>query len=173
MSDTLISCHSHAPYWGPSLQPRHVPWLEIEPATFGFAGWHLIHWATPARAIDESFYIKFIGMSLVNKIIQVSGVHFYDTWSVYCFMCTPPKVKSSSIIIIYFGPLYTLLPPCTFSSGNHHTVVYVYEFLFCLFFLFVHVLTSVLYLTYEWNYMVLNFFCLTYFTKHDILSVYL
>ena len=25
--DTTISCLSRAPTWGPSLQPRHVPWL--------------------------------------------------------------------------------------------------------------------------------------------------
>ena len=26
---------THTPCWGPGLQPRHVPWLGIEPATFG------------------------------------------------------------------------------------------------------------------------------------------
>ena len=30
-------------------QPRHVSWLGIELETFGFAGQHSIHWATPAR----------------------------------------------------------------------------------------------------------------------------
>ena len=35
---------------GPSLQPRHVPWLGIEPATLWYTGQHSIHWATPARA---------------------------------------------------------------------------------------------------------------------------
>ena len=29
-----ISCALLAPSWGPGLQPRHVPWLGIEPATF-------------------------------------------------------------------------------------------------------------------------------------------
>ena len=48
--DTLISCLSHAPNWGPGPQPRHVPWLGIEPATFWFAGQHSIHWATPTTA---------------------------------------------------------------------------------------------------------------------------
>ena len=28
-----FGCLSHAPYWGPGLQPRHVPWLGIKPAT--------------------------------------------------------------------------------------------------------------------------------------------
>ena len=39
-----------APYWGPGPQPRHVPWLGIEPATLWFSGQHSIHWAAPARA---------------------------------------------------------------------------------------------------------------------------
>ena len=42
-----LSC---GPHWGPGLQPRHVPWLRIEPVTLLFAHWPSIHWATPARA---------------------------------------------------------------------------------------------------------------------------
>ena len=38
------------PYWGPGLQPRHVPWLGIKPVILWFAGWHSIHWTTQARA---------------------------------------------------------------------------------------------------------------------------
>ena len=52
--DTLMSCFSHAPNWGPGPQPRHVPWLGIEPATFWVAGWHSIHWGTPVRATPGS-----------------------------------------------------------------------------------------------------------------------
>ena len=41
---------SHAPPTGDlAWQPRHVLWLGIEPATLWFAGWHSIHWTTPAR----------------------------------------------------------------------------------------------------------------------------
>ena len=47
---------SHAPYWGPGLQPRHVPCLGIESATLWFAGWHSIHQATPARALVSFLY---------------------------------------------------------------------------------------------------------------------
>ena len=39
--------HSHGV---PGLQPRHVTWLGIEPATLWFTDQHWIHWATPARA---------------------------------------------------------------------------------------------------------------------------
>ena len=45
----MCDCLSHAPYWGPSPQPRPVPWLGIELLTLWFTGWHSIHWATPAR----------------------------------------------------------------------------------------------------------------------------
>ena len=48
--DTFISCLSHAANWGSGPQPRHVPWLGIEPMTFQFTGQHWNHWATPARA---------------------------------------------------------------------------------------------------------------------------
>ena len=41
---THLACHP------PGLPPRHVPLLRIKPVTLWFAGWHLIHWDTPARA---------------------------------------------------------------------------------------------------------------------------
>ena len=47
----MCGCLSSSPYRGPGPQPRHVPWLRIELATFWFAGWHSIHWATPAMAV--------------------------------------------------------------------------------------------------------------------------
>ena len=42
---------------GTCPQPRHVPWLGIEPVTFLFVGRHSIHWATPARAYSSSLQI--------------------------------------------------------------------------------------------------------------------
>ena len=55
---------SHTPNWGPGPQPRHVPWLGIKPATLGFADWHSIHWATPARA---QFYFLKIDWLIFRK----------------------------------------------------------------------------------------------------------
>ena len=43
-------CLLHTPYWGPGPQPRHVPWLGIEPETLWFTGWRSLHRTTPARA---------------------------------------------------------------------------------------------------------------------------
>ena len=55
---SMCSCLSHAPYWGPGLQPRHVPWLGIEPATLWFTGRSSIHWATPTRAYLVSWMVE-------------------------------------------------------------------------------------------------------------------
>ena len=44
----FLSC---ATYWGPCLQPRHVPWLGIKLMTLWLAGWCSIHWVTMSRAI--------------------------------------------------------------------------------------------------------------------------
>ena len=41
------------PQQGPGPQPRHVPWLGIEPPTLWFAGKHSIHWVAPARAVSS------------------------------------------------------------------------------------------------------------------------
>ena len=51
--DTSIGCLLHAPNWGPSPQPKHVPWLGIEPMTFWFSSWHSVHWVTPVRATSS------------------------------------------------------------------------------------------------------------------------
>ena len=40
---SMCGCPLHTPYWGPNLQPKHVPLLGIKPATLWFAGWHSIH----------------------------------------------------------------------------------------------------------------------------------
>ena len=47
---SMCGCLSCAPYWGPGLYPRHVPWLGIELVTLWLTDWHSIHWASPARA---------------------------------------------------------------------------------------------------------------------------
>ena len=52
---SMCGCLSWAPYWEPGLQPRPMPWRGMEPATPCFAGWHSIHWATPAKAVYTFF----------------------------------------------------------------------------------------------------------------------
>ena len=57
----VCSCLLCTPYWGPGPQPRHVPWLGIEPVTLWFTGWHSIHWATPIRA--KTYILKHSSVS--------------------------------------------------------------------------------------------------------------
>ena len=60
---SLCGYLSHAPYWGPWPQPRHVPWLGIESVTLWFAGRHSINWATPARIYHIISRVHIINMT--------------------------------------------------------------------------------------------------------------
>ena len=85
-----------------------------------------------SRSVRQQVFIQFIGVTLVNKITQVSGVQFCDTPAVYRTVCSPPRVKSPSCLF----PFY-LLPPL--SLWSPHTVVSVRIFSLlnpCTFFLF-------------------------------------
>ena len=57
---------------------------------FSAVQWH--HRALKKHTIQliVLFFIEFIGMTLVNKIIQVSGIQLCITSSVYCIVCSPP-----------------------------------------------------------------------------------
>lgn len=70
----------------------------------------------------------FVGVTLLGKTTQVPSVQVCDTSSVYGIVCPPPTVTSSVTI-------FTALP--TPALGNHHTVIWVYEFLFVLLLLLV------------------------------------
>ena len=52
--------------------------------------------ADTQKAIHIFYFIECMGVTLVNKIIQVSGVQFYDTSSVCCVVFSTP-VKSPPI----------------------------------------------------------------------------
>ena len=47
---SMCDCLSHAPYWGPGLKHRYVPYLRIEQVSLWLVGRCSIHWATAARA---------------------------------------------------------------------------------------------------------------------------
>ena len=55
----VLQPFTRPPHWGPGLKPRHVPWLGIKPTTIWFVGWHSIHWAIPARALN-TFFLKIV-----------------------------------------------------------------------------------------------------------------
>ena len=66
----MCGCLPCAPYWGLDLQPRHVPWQGIKPATLCFTVWCSIHWATPARANILGLMLN----SAVKKPNRLKGV---------------------------------------------------------------------------------------------------
>ena len=59
---SMCGCRSCAPYWGHGLQPRPVPWLEIQLVTLWLVGWRSIHWATPVRS--ELYTLKWLMVNL-------------------------------------------------------------------------------------------------------------
>ena len=72
-------------YWGPCLQPRHVPWLGIEPETLGFSGQCSVHWVTPARVQTKILWAVFLSFIprtvphpdwsvVINSIMSPSGL---------------------------------------------------------------------------------------------------
>ena len=70
---------SSAPYWGPGPQPRHVPWLGIELATFWFTGLRSVHCTTPARPPTVLTYpTKFDGF-LFGDTVDPANHFYYDT----------------------------------------------------------------------------------------------
>ena len=80
----IQDCPLHTSNWGPSLQPRYVPWLGIDRQPFGLqAGIQTIHWATPARArilllillmLLYSGYILVIFSSSEGKRTRITSV---------------------------------------------------------------------------------------------------
>ena len=62
-------------------------------------------------------FIGFIGVKLLNKIIQVSGAQFHNTSSVYCIVFHHPK---SGLLPSPFIPpmnLFIFLIPLPFSTS--------------------------------------------------------
>ena len=87
----------HTPNWGPGLQPRHVPWLGIEPVTLWFTGWCSVFWATPTRAFSCISYKHL-------KILFLWYIHNWNIFNSLLFMllqlsqffplCLPPPILS-------------------------------------------------------------------------------
>ena len=112
--------------------------------------------------------LNLLGWHWLIKLYRYQSEHFYSTSPVYCIVCSPFRVKSPPTTL-YLTPftLYYLPSPLLFPSGNHHTIVCVYGFLFVC---FSYLLFSVLYPTYDWNHMVLDFFPLDNFTQHIFIT---
>ena len=67
----MCGCLLCTSYWGPGPQPRHVPWPGIQLAILWFAGWHSIHWATPARV--ESYFLRWTNSLFLLQAHQATS----------------------------------------------------------------------------------------------------
>ena len=79
----------------------------------------------------NSLFFIFI-KCIAHCLIQLYKFQVYNsvmnTSSVYCIMCSPPKVKSTSVSMCPPLVLHCSLAPLP--SGNRQTVICVYELLF-------------------------------------------
>ena len=100
----MRGCLSCAPYWGPGLQPRHVPWLGMEPETFWFAGRHTIHWATPGGA---KYAVHITNKVKVFNTFKSQLYLFFCELSMFCDHCFPPL--ACVLILSYFFPMQKFL----------------------------------------------------------------
>ena len=75
--DRLVASHA-CPDWGLNLQPRYVPWLGIEPATFWCMGWCSNQLSHPARVIlfifNSMLWIRFQDLSC-NILLLLNSWH--------------------------------------------------------------------------------------------------
>ena len=102
----MCGCLSSAPYWGPGLQPRHVPWLGIELATLWFAGQLSIHYATPVKVLNILYCSKLLQNEHLNFIQKVKGIF---RWYVklntnvtkYLKLCSSKENKEITVFFIH------------------------------------------------------------------------
>ena len=78
------------PHRGPGLQPRHVPWLGIEPTTLWFAGGCSVHWATQPGPVFNFFNFEVIlnSHAVVRNNRERSHVPFTQFASMVIFCKT-------------------------------------------------------------------------------------
>ena len=85
--ERLVASHK-VPNQGPGLEPRHVPWLGIEPAAFQFTGQRSVHWATPTRAHTFIFLVSYLWY--IGKLFRFAccsldfGLSHLTELSYYC-----------------------------------------------------------------------------------------
>ena len=90
--------------------PAPVRWL-LDPK-HAFLFYYTCGQLSHSLCLCSLFFIEFIGVSLVNTIIYISGVQLHETSSVYCMVCSAPQVKSPSITI--YPPLPSSTSPTPF-----------------------------------------------------------
>ena len=76
---------------GPGQQPRHVPWLGIEPAALWFTSWQSILWATPARTEILFEILDFVNLIVFLKLEEWIHFLFWYLFSLVKQWWLPPS----------------------------------------------------------------------------------
>ena len=93
----MCGCLSHTPYWGPGLQPRHVPWLGIEPRPFGSqAGAQSTEPHQPGQVLIREVYFfpalilpswkcyrKISNIVYIYKYLKMQKKHETQSWRMW------------------------------------------------------------------------------------------
>ena len=98
--ETSIGCLSDAPNQGPGPQPRHVPWLGIEPATFRCTGQHLICTSQGICMNIKSNRFKVISMVLGTLFSLSQRLMHLVANQKYYQLC---KKDSLCFVMFYLG----------------------------------------------------------------------
>ena len=96
----------------PGPQPRHVPWLGIQPVTLWLSGCHSIHWATPARSYPFFIImnsIKFPDIENWDKTYLVTLYYFNIYPHTYRIQNLTQKEMESMNLTSWKGILQHLL----------------------------------------------------------------
>ena len=114
----MCGCLSHTPNWGPSLQPRHMPWLGIKPASHWFTGWYSVHLAIPARVLNTKFGADLFPYSLSHFECDS---HTHSLTQRHLLPPLTSIVKSSLFIYAHSSPLSLAvrLQRCCANCSNH------------------------------------------------------
>ena len=80
------------PYWGPNLQPTHVPWLGTELEAFCFAEWCPANWATLVWVVNKQFGRRREALSFGSAVCLVmSHWSFQQHQEGGCFLLIGPS----------------------------------------------------------------------------------
>ena len=112
MAEVYVLLFPRTPQWGSTAGAQAVLLFTTHPLLAAFSS--QVH----GLSIWVFHCFEFVGVTLVNKIIWVLGVQFYNTLSVYCIVCSPPNVQF---------PFITVYPPFTLYLSGNHTIICVYE----------------------------------------------
>ena len=72
----MCGCLSHAPYWGPGLKPRRVPWLGIEHVTASQAGTQS---SKPHEQGQDRYFILLFRKTEQQFLVGACGLLFNTT----------------------------------------------------------------------------------------------